>query len=271
MNKLALVLSMALLLPSSIAFAEEVAVVRADVVDEGSGGRGAPLTDDDESFVITVGVSARADSDDGSLRASSSLKARIGDDRSATATAQRGERDDDDAASTTDDDNASTTSRGKGDGISSEHRSAVATFVQSLLRVADRDGGIGAQVRAVAQSQNDSASTTAEALAKVEGRSKIWSFFFGTDWKNVGKLRSEIAKAGSDAARLETAIAQATDASVKADLTAQLAALKAEQTKIETFVDSHENSFSLLGWFTKLFVSTETSTSTSATASTSSQ
>lgn len=250
MNKFPVILIVALLMPSSAAFAEIAVRTDANVTVKVSDETTVRDQQDDDDRGVSATASAT-----GTLRAN----VRGDDDRSATATAQREDRDDDG-----DDDTASTTSRGKGEDMSSEHRSAVAAFVQSLLRVADRDGGIGAEVRAVAQSQNDSASSTAEAIAKVENRSKLWSFLFGTDWKNVGMLRSQLAKTDADAARLETALAEATDASVKADLQAQITALKAEQAKVETFVEAHEKSFSLLGWFTKLFVSTSTTTATSS-------
>lgn len=149
--------------------------------------------------------------------------------------------------------NASTTRGENGEA----HRSAVATFVQSLLSIADRDGGIGAEVRAVAQSQNESASTTAEAMAKVESRSKAVSFLFGTDWTNLGKLRAELAKGERDIARLETALESTTSASVKADLEAEIVLLKDEQAKVTAFVEAHEDEFSLFGWFTKLFAQVE--------------
>ena len=137
------------------------------------------------------------------------------------------------------------------------HRSSVATFVQSLLSVADRDGGIGAEVRAVAQSQQESASTTADAVAKVEGRSKILTFLFGSDWKNLGSLRSEIAKASADMEKLEAALRNTTSASVRAELEAQIAVLEDQQDDLANFVAEHESNFSLFGWFTKLFVEAE--------------
>ena len=149
--------------------------------------------------------------------------------------------------------NASTTANAQGKATAETHQSAVASFVASLLADADRDGGIGAEVRAVAKSQQDSASTTAAAMVKVEARSALKTFFLGTDWKNTGALRSELAKGAADIARLEAARDRATDVSVKAGLTLQIEALKDAQTNIETFVEAHENSFSLFGWFTKLF------------------
>lgn len=240
MKKLSFLLSVALLFPASAVFAE------------------TSLRTNAEMDVTAVEVRGQLDADANEkerndAKTSSEVRVQAADERSATATAQRESRDDDeDTASTTSDDR-------KGDDVSSEHKSAVALFVQSLLRVADRDGGIGAEVRAVAQSQNDSASTTAEALAKVEKRSSLKSFLFGTDWKNIGTLRSEIAKGESDAQRLQTAIDQATDASVKADLQAQLVVMQAAQAKVKAFVDAHARSFSLFGWVTKIFVKTEAS------------
>lgn len=135
------------------------------------------------------------------------------------------------------------------------HRSAVATFVHSLLAIADRDGGIGAEVRAVAQAQNDAATTTAEAMAKVENRSALATLLLGTDWKSIGVLKSEIRRTESNIARLEALLDDTTDVTVRADLETQIQALKDEQVKIEAFVEAHEDSFSLFGWFTKLFAS----------------
>jgi len=140
-------------------------------------------------------------------------------------------------------------------GKAEEHRSRVSTFVHSLLSVADRDAGIGAEVRAVAQAQNDSASSTAKAIAKLENRSKLATFLFGTDWKNVGMLRSEITRTDKDIARLEAASQKTTDAEVRTDLEVQIQALKAEHATLEAFVAARESSFSLFGWFTKMFAS----------------
>lgn len=154
---------------------------------------------------------------------------------------------------------ASTTAHVSGEATAESYRSAVATFVQSLLQTADRDGGIGVQVRAVAQSQRGSASTTAEAMTKVENRSKLASFLFGPDWKNIGVLRSTIARDTADLRSLEVAQKSTTNASVRVDLKSEIDTLKAEQQKIQDFVAAHEKSFSLFGWFTKLFVKTDAS------------
>ncbi len=57
-----------------------------------------------------------------------------------------------------------------------EHRSTVSNFVQNLLQIADREGGIGEQVRVIAQQQNESNATTTKAIEKVQSRNKIKTF-----------------------------------------------------------------------------------------------
>jgi hypothetical protein len=227
-----LVLSLALLTPSSLAFAQVTERVEGEVSVQ--------------SVVSVTGGQGEAQRER-NAQASTSMTVRGNAAASATGTDAKEEHGATASSTTT-----------QGTSRSAEHRSAVASFVQSLLRDADRDGGIGAEVRAVAQSQNDAASTTAEAILKVERRGTFLSFLFGTDWKTIGILRSQIARTAADAARLQAAMSGATDASVKTDLEAQLAVLTAEQMKLEAFVTAHESTFSVLGWFTKLFVRTST-------------
>ncbi len=234
MTKLAFVLSFVILLPISAAFAETS--VRADV--------GVKM--------MNTGIGAQSDENqrDGVLSASSSVTARADEERSATGTEARGNNESsraDATSSTTESDN------GRGGMMSESHRSVMASFVQSLLADSERDGGIGAEVRAVAKSQEDSASTTVDAIAHMENRGSMMSFFLGTDWRNVGTLRSQIAKDTTDIGRLQAAIASTTDTGVKTSLETQVTALTAEQAKVQAFVDAHANSFSLFGWFTRLF------------------
>lgn len=153
--------------------------------------------------------------------------------------------------------NANATAEVRGNANAETHRSAVASFVQSLRATAERDTGIGAEVSAVAQSQETSGTATADAMARIEKRSGVMNFLFGTDWKTIGSLRSEIAKAESDRARLEAALDNATDASVRADLEAAIDSLDTRRNEIALFVAEHESKFSLFGWFFRLFARAE--------------
>ncbi|MES2471132.1 MAG: hypothetical protein V4526_02795 [Patescibacteria group bacterium] len=139
----------------------------------------------------------------------------------------------------------------KGAQMSETHRSVVAMFVHSLLSVANREGGIGTQVRAVAQSQNDSSTTTIAAIAEVEKRGSLRTFFFGSDYKNLGVIRSGMVTTANNIAKLKTLVSQATNASSKAELNVQIEALEDEQAELNAYVEAHEDTFSLFGWMNK--------------------
>ena len=135
-----------------------------------------------------------------------------------------------------------------------EHQSAVANFVQTLVKVADREkGGIGEQVRVVAQQQNQAVASTTAAMEKIQTRSKVKTFFIGTDYKNVGQLRSEMAQTQSRIEQLTRLTEQAKNAADKTTLQTQIQTMEQEQSKIETFLKANESKFSLFGWLVKLF------------------
>lgn len=150
-------------------------------------------------------------------------------------------------------DKNSTTTESKGKFESETHRSVVATFVKSLLSVADREGGIGKQVREIAQKQNDSASTTADAVNKVDEKGAFRTFFFGSDYKNLNVIKNELATTTENINQLKNILASTTNATDTVALNTQIKVLETEQTKLSDYVSNHENSFSLFGWFTKLF------------------
>jgi len=135
-----------------------------------------------------------------------------------------------------------------------EHQSAVANFVQALVKVADREkGGIGEQVRTVAQQQNQAVASTTAAMEKIQTRSKAKTFLIGTDYKNTGQLRSEMVQTQSRIEQLTRLTEQAKNAADKTTLQAQIQTMEQEQSKIETFLKANESKFSLFGWLVKLF------------------
>lgn len=147
-----------------------------------------------------------------------------------------------------------TDERGNGPVNGAEHRSVTATFVQNLLDAADKEqGGIGEQVRVVAQEQNGSKDKVADAIDKIQSRGKFKTFLIGTDYKNIGELRSEMVKTGNRIDWLNRLLDKTTDETSKTTLKEQIQALELEQQKIEGFIADRESKFSLLGWFVRLF------------------
>lgn len=135
-----------------------------------------------------------------------------------------------------------------------EHRSVVATFVQSLLQTASStEKGLGEQVRTIAKEQNNADETTVEAIKKVESRSKIKTFLIGSDYKNLGALRSELVKTQNRLDQLKRLTENLKTQKDKTGLQDQIQSLEQEQAKVENFIKSQEGKFSLFGWLIKLF------------------
>jgi len=134
-----------------------------------------------------------------------------------------------------------------------QHRSAVANFVQSLNGIADRETKIGQQVRTIAQQQNQSETTAIQAMEKVQTRSKVKTFFFGTDYKNLGTLRSEMVQTRNRLEQLNQLMENVQNEGDQTELQNQIQTLEQEQVKIEGFIKAQEGKFSLFGWLVKLF------------------
>ncbi len=176
--------------------------------------------------------------------ANAAVGVQVGVGVTSTGTPERGN-----ATSTAARDNAN--AEGK---ITAEaHMSRVAAFVRSLLAVANREGGIGAEVRAVAQSQQDSASTSVRAIANVEGRGWLRTILFGSDYRSLGQLRSEIAVTAANITQLKNLLGRTVIEADRVELSAQITALETLQAETEAFVEARENSFSLFGWLAKRF------------------
>lgn len=141
----------------------------------------------------------------------------------------------------------------KGMEMSQKHKSKVANVVQELKELADKDQNIGEEVRVVAQEQEESNERATEAMEKVETRGGFKTFLIGTDYKNIGALRSEVVTTKNHINRLTKARDRATSEEVKAVLDAQIAELEEVNTNAETFIQENEDKFSLFGWFARIF------------------
>ena len=137
---------------------------------------------------------------------------------------------------------------------SEEHRSTVSNSVQNMLRVADQEvGEIGQRIRVIVQEQNESINTTIQAMEKVQTRSLIQKFFFGSDYNNLNTLKNEMNQTQERLNQLNDLVEDIQDEVDKEEIQNQIQVLEQEKTKIENFVQVQENTFSLFGWLTRLF------------------
>lgn len=141
----------------------------------------------------------------------------------------------------------------KGVTTAEQHRSEVAKFVQTLLSSSTRIGGIGEQVRLIAQEQASSTEKTVTAIERIEQRSKFKTFIIGADYKNLGVIRSELVTMQNRIQRLGDEAESIASSTERNTLIQEIVALGEERLRIETFVKDNENVFSLFGWVRKIF------------------
>lgn len=135
-----------------------------------------------------------------------------------------------------------------------EHGSAMSLFVQNLLNVADKEHGqVGERIKIIAKEQDDNKDDVANEIDAIKHRNKIKTFFIGTDYENVGQLRSEMVKTSSQIDQLNKLLDQTTNVDSKIAIQAQIKVLEQEQQKIGDLLKTNESKFSLFGWFVKLF------------------
>lgn len=173
----------------------------------------------------------------------------VGRERAEQATSSEQRERSEDRERNNDDDVASSTDRGQG----SDNRSPVAARVQELLRVADRDGEIGEQVREVAREYASSTERAEKAKAEVEGRPGWMQVLIGADYRNLGALRSEVVTTENQINRLSEARDRAISAEVKAALEAEIATLRDTASSTKAFIEEKEGGFSFLGWLFRMF------------------
>lgn len=140
----------------------------------------------------------------------------------------------------------------KGQITAQEHRSRVANFVQELLQVADREGGIGEQVREIARQQNQASETAIRAMEKVQTRNRIKTFLVGSDYRNLGALRSELVQTRNRLEQLKRLMERAENEESRLELQNQIQQMEQEQERIRNFIKEQEGKFSLFGWLLKL-------------------
>jgi len=112
---------------------------------------------------------------------------------------------------------------------------------------------VSAEIDEAAEDQAASEDVIVETVEAVDKRGKIKTFLVGSDYKNLGQLRSELVKNRNQIRKLTRLIATVQDPEPKAGLDAQLDSLMTERQGIIGFVQEKESSFSLFGWLAKLF------------------
>ena len=131
-------------------------------------------------------------------------------------------------------------------------RSRVANAVEELLSAADRQGGIGEQVRVIARNQNQHQERVEAALGEAKKRGRFMKFIIGPKYKQLEKARTELQAQNQELGQLRELLDQVIGASDEVAIAEQIAVLEQVKSEVEAEVGREMKGFSLFGWLNKI-------------------
>ena len=137
--------------------------------------------------------------------------------------------------------------------MNQSRRSEVANAVHELLDVADRTGGIGEQVRVIAQAQQQNQEQIEESVEKIQKQNKITTFILGPNHGEINKaakLTIQNEEKINELKELQTGITEQEEIQKIND---QIQVLEKANLEVKTTLEEAQKTFSLFGWLRKLF------------------
>jgi len=144
-------------------------------------------------------------------------------------------------------------------------RQNISKFVNNLEQVATSEQEVGnietsQEVQDVADTEEQNAEDIADSISAVESRPKWKTLLIGSDYKNLGQLRSSLSHIQNDIRKLSSNSGNITDSANQTQLQTQLTLLTAERNRIISVIVDNKEQFSILGWVKSLFSGGETPT-----------
>lgn len=140
-----------------------------------------------------------------------------------------------------------------GSAVAEQRRSEVANAVQEMLRMADRNGGIGQQVRIIAQNQNQNQEKIETSLQKVQDRKGFAKFFVGPNYGEISNAKRILEQNREQIKQLKQIKNQLANQSEQQTLTEQIKTLEQASLEIENSLGTMQKGFSLFGWIFRMF------------------
>jgi hypothetical protein len=140
-----------------------------------------------------------------------------------------------------------------GTAVVEQRRSNVANAVQEMLLVAERDAGIGQQLKTIAQAQNQNQEKLEAGLQKVQSRSNFATFFIGPNYGEINRAQKLIEQNREQINQLNQIKNQLSDQADAQNLNQQIQTLEQANLQIENSFQNTQKGFSLFGWMFKLF------------------
>ena len=137
--------------------------------------------------------------------------------------------------------------------VAEQRRSQVANAVQEMLKVADRNGGIGQQVKVIAQNQNQNQEKIEESLKKAQERSAFAKFFVGPNYGEINNAKKLLEQNREQIKELNQVKSQLVYQGDQQAIAQQIQTLEKAALEIENSLGVSEKGFSMLGWMFKMF------------------
>jgi len=137
--------------------------------------------------------------------------------------------------------------------IARDHMNNVAEAVEQLLVAREEKGGIGQEVREVAQQQKQAQEEVRQQLEKMENRRGLLKKLIGPNFKAIRNVRQHLAQNQSRIERLEQLKDQLSIQADKDDVDQTIQALKEQGQVLQEQISAEERAKSIFGWLFKLF------------------
>lgn len=134
-----------------------------------------------------------------------------------------------------------------------EHMSIVASEVEKLLLNKSEMGGIGEQVREIAQSQNESRKETENNLDQLEKRPGWLKKLFGSDQRTITNIEKQIEQNQLRIEQLTKLQLQLENQADKDQVNALIQAIVNQNTALQESINSERQVNGWFGWLINLF------------------
>ncbi len=134
-----------------------------------------------------------------------------------------------------------------------QNMSTVAQKVEELLEDEETSGGIGQQVKNIAQQQKQAQGEIANQLNKLESRQGLMKKLFGADQKAIKSLKQQMEQNQLRIQQLQELQNQVTNQAEETQIQELVLALVEQNTALEEQIQAEEQASSVFGWLLKLF------------------
>ena len=137
--------------------------------------------------------------------------------------------------------------------IPEQRRSTVANAVQEMVKVAERNGGVGQEIKTIAQTQTQNQEKLETGLQKIQNRGGFARFFIGPNYGEIKESQKLLEQNKEQIQKLNKLRAQVIDQKDQQQIAEQIQILEQTTQEIENTLNEAQKGFSLFGWIFRLF------------------